>query len=266
MVDKGKNEDFYHVRSAARKAQKKLSFSSEKLPPAANNYVAWIDLMGAGHLMSTSVHKSANFLARLHMAVADSSSKIDFSGHILAINDGVFLVTESKEEIMVMVRDVMALLALYFVAVPRQRDRFFVRCGVAYGPVYFGGDLAGGITDKGITEACNTLDHVAFGPPIISAYRAETNAPPFGVAIHESARAFSPKGFEPFRMTHWLWWQNQEEMELAKGVSLPDLKDCLLFELQRQFQWLRDTLIFTELTSEKISAWEAASKQYFSLA
>lgn len=265
MTGKANNENFSNVRSYAQKVKDRLSFSSEGLPLADNYYVAWLDLMGAGHLMNTSIHKTANFLARLHMAVAESREKIDFSGPVLAINDGVFLICTSKEEIMTAVREIMALLAYYFVATPRPHDRFFVRCGIAYGPVYFGKNLATGISNKGIRERVATFEHVAFGPPIISAYRHEAKAPPFGVAISELARSLGPLNVAPFRMTHWLWWQNQQEMERAKGASLPDLKACLLQELKKQFSWMRETLIFNEITLEKIKGLESASEQYFSL-
>jgi hypothetical protein len=264
-MDKANNENFSNVRNYAQKIRDKLSFSSENLLLADNYYVAWLDLMGAGHLMGTSIHKTANFLARLHMAVAESRNKIGFSGSVLAINDGVFLTCSSKEEIMTAVREIMALLAYYFVATPRPHDRFFVRCGIAYGPVYFGKNLTAGILNKEIRELVWTFDQVAFGPPIISAYRHEAKAPPFGVAISESARSFAPPGIAPFRMTHWLWWQNQREMERADGASLPDLKSCLLQELKSQFKWMRETLIFNEVTLDKIKDWEITSEQYFSL-
>lgn len=51
---------------AKRISKEMLGFSSEKLMSAENAYVGWLDLMGAGHMMSTSIHKTANFLVRLH--------------------------------------------------------------------------------------------------------------------------------------------------------------------------------------------------------
>lgn len=263
---KGTNDNFYQVRQFAKKQRTKFAFTTEELSLTSNYYVAWLDLMGAGHLMNTSVHKTANFLVRLHMAVGDALTKTGFAGKTLAINDGIFFISPKKDEIMLVIREAMTLLALFFVAVSRPQDRFFVRGGIAYGPVYFGSDLIKGISNIKIKEHVQTLDHVAFGPPIIDAYRGENKAPPFGIAISESARAFAPEGIAPFRMTHWLWWQNQKEIpKPAKGASLSDLKKCLLVELLGQFKWMRDTLMFNEITLEKVSDLEAKSKQYFLL-
>jgi class 3 adenylate cyclase len=264
---KAPKKPFDNIRTRATKMREQLSFSSEKLALAPNMYVAWLDVMGAGHLMSTSVQKSANFLARLHMAVAEACVITKFSGTVLPINDGMFLVTPSKPEIMAVTRHALAMLALNFVATHRQQDRFFVRCAIAFGPVYFGSDLVKGIARKSMRTQVAGLKNVAFGPPVIAAYKTESLAPPFGVAIHESARSFAPNGVAPFRMTHWLWWQNQNEIGLTKGLPpLPSLKDLLLIEMNLQFEWILETLLFNEVTKEKVEEWKNKAKQYFALA
>jgi len=267
MVKNRKTTDpFHHVKEFSKKTRKRFEFSSEKLAIAPNYYVGWIDLMGAGHLMSTSVHKTANFLVRLHMAVNEACVGAKFKGTPLPINDGIFLISASKAELMTVLRDSMATMAQLFVAVPRPHDRFFVRSAVAFGPVYFGNDLKQGIAIKKTRDAID-LERVAFGPPVIEAYLSEKDAPPFGIAVHESARAFAPQGSAPFRMTHWLWWQKQEEIiSPKKGISLPDLKNCLLSELIAQFSWMRKSLIFHGVDNKKIDEWEQRSKEYFYLA
>jgi hypothetical protein len=44
------------ARKHAAKLAKNLGFSSEKLDLPENKYIAWLDLMGAGHLMGRVVH------------------------------------------------------------------------------------------------------------------------------------------------------------------------------------------------------------------
>jgi hypothetical protein len=262
-----KPDPFEPVRVYAKARRKAdLNFNSEHLKPADNVYVGWLDLMGAGHIMGASVRKSANFLTRLHMAVHRAVTAVDFKGRLLTINDGVFIVTPSKRELMSVMGRALILLSCDFVAVPRPHDRFLMRGGIAYGPVYFGGDLIPGLAPKKLRENAEFLLPVMFGPPIIQAYRAESFAPPFGVAVHESARAFFPPQEEPFRMTHWLWWAPNEPVDYPRNATpLPALKDCLAADLDAHFTWMADTLIFHGVDVAKLSEWRARCVQYFAI-
>jgi len=202
---------------AQRQMQGKLRFTSEHLISAEDFYVGWLDLMGAGHIMSTSVQKAANFLARLHMSVEIARQDSGYAILTLPINDGIFILSKRKSEFIAVLQHAMALLATRFIATPRPHDRCLMRGAIAYGPVYQGRDLVNGISLRKLRVNPGFLDRVYFGPPIIQAYKSESVTPPFGIAIHESARAFSPAGETPFRLTHWLWWQVHDEAKLAKG-------------------------------------------------
>ncbi|MCQ4190727.1 hypothetical protein [Methylocystis suflitae] len=260
-------DEFYHVRTYAKKLRvRELNFNSEHLKAAENYYVGWVDLMGAGHAMGTSVQKTANFLARLHIAIERSRKGCGFEGRLLPINDGVFIVARSKRELMSMVGRTMIMLSANFIAIPRPHDRFLLRSGIAYGPVYFGDDLVPGLRPKQLREGEPFLDRVMFGPALIQAYRGEAAAPPYGVAIHESARAFCPLGEEPFRMTHWMWWAPNEDVNYPPRLPpLTTLKDCLRAELCNHFEWLTSSSIYHGLETNKIQQWRIACKQYFSL-
>ena len=244
--------------------QGKLRFTSENLVRAEDFYVGWLDLMGSGHIMSTSVQKAANFLARLHMSVEIARQEADYNILTLPINDGIFILSKSKGEFITVLQHTMALLATRFVATPRPHDRCLMRGAIAYGPVYQGSDLAKGISLRKLRDNPAFLDRVYFGPPIIQAYKSESATPPFGIAIHELAQAFSPLGETPFQLTHWLWWQVHNEAKLANGLpSLSDLKDCLWVDMQKHFDWMESSLLLHGLTSDTISRWRLSSKQYF---
>jgi hypothetical protein len=264
MSTKGSN--YQNIRTYARGISKaKLSFTSEVLAPADNVYVGWLDLMGAGHMMGTSIQKTANFLVRLHMCVEIARSESGYSIKTLPINDGIFLVSKKKGELMTIVQHTMALLAARFIATPRPHDRCLMKGAIAYGPVYDGREMLRGITTKKLRENATFLDRVLFGPPIIQAYERERASPPYGIAVHESARAFSADGEPPFQMTHWLWWQDHKEAVRLKGVPpLGDLKDCLLMELEEHFNWMETGLLLHGLGHEKVLQWRMASRQYFS--
>ncbi len=262
-----KPDQFEPVRAYAKARRKAdLSFNSEHLKPADNVYVGWLDLMGAGHTMGVSVRKSANFLTRLHIAVHRAVTEVGFKGRLLTINDGVFIVTPSKRELMSVMGRALILLACDFVAVPRPHDRFLLRGGIAYGPVYFGADLIPGLSPKKLRDNAEFLAPVMFGPAIIQAYRAESFAPPFGVAVHESARAFFPLGEEPFRMTHWLWWAPNEPVDYpGNATPLHALKACLASDLDGHFAWMEETRIFHGVDHAKLSAWRTECAQYFAV-
>lgn len=258
---------FTNVRAYAKKFRRNsLEFNSKHLEAAPNAYVAWLDLMGASHIMSTSVHKSANFLARFHMAVERSREAVKFGGQILPINDGVFIVAEKKFDIVSIVGRTMIILATNFIATPRPHDRFLLRGGLAFGPTYFGHLLTKGFRAKKSLKASHFMDTVMFGPALIQAFQAEHGSPPFGIAVHESARAFCPPNETTFRMNHWMWWAPNERCDYPKNAPpLSDLKDCLASDLDDHFSWLESCLIFHGLDKAKIQQWRDACGQYFKL-
>jgi hypothetical protein len=267
MAETASEDSFERIRTYAKRVREQsLRFNSEHIELAENVYVGWLDLMGAGHIMATSVQKSANFLARLHVAVEISKREIRFDGKIVPIN-GLFVVSPNKRALISLLGRAMILLAANFIAVPRPHDRFLLRGGIAFGPVYFGHDIQPGLHPKALRETSDFLNSVMFGPPIIQAYKSESMAPPYGIAVHESARAFAGVGAEPFRMSHWLWWAPNEGVDYPKKVApLTDLKDCLAADLRDHFDWLAKTMIYHGLEESKIKQWKRQCSEYFSLA
>lgn len=260
------SDKFDHVRKNVARIRETLQFDSRGIPPAENEYVAWMDLMGAGHVMSVSAAKTANFLARLHMAVDIAVASSPAPVRINPINDGVFITTPSKKAVMSVVRQVLYLLGGYFISKRAPQDRFLIRSSIAYGPVYHGSALAMGLSKVKQAKHLETLQRVQFGAPIIQAYRAEGNAPPYGCAIHESARSFASAGSQPFKETFWLWWRRLGELPDPAGmVSLPDLARCLSLDLAAHFAWMKRTRIFHEVSASKIVEWEESVQQYFAV-
>lgn len=208
----------YAARSNARKLTEELRFSSEGLGDPEYRYVAWLDLMGAGHLMATSLEKAANAIARIHQAVHLAIQRHSYSPDLVAINDGIFVCSPSKVEISQVVRAALMYLAARFVTKDDPQDRFLARCAIAYGPTFTGQKLAAQLPGSKRGYIPRTLDQVVFGSPVIQAYRTEHDSPAYGVAVHESARAFAPKGQRPFRSTLWRWWQTDDAGGYSRGT------------------------------------------------
>lgn len=262
-----KDDSFEDVRNFAKKQRDQLRFDASKLSVAENQYVAWVDLMGAGHIMSVSIAKSANFLARLHMVAYKAVKDAPEIVHTFPINDGLFLVSKSKAAIMSVVRQVFYTLAGFFVSTPAPQDKFLLRGAIAFGPVYGGDDLKKGLSKERAARFSDAFRNIQFGPAIIQAFRQEANASPYGIAVHESARAFAPNGEMPFRETHWLWWSPLAELDWPKKfVSLRSMARCLGADLEAHFHWMKGRAIFQGVAPEKIAGWASLSKQYFSLA
>jgi hypothetical protein len=222
--------------------------------------------MGAGLVMRTSIAKTANFIVRLHMAVEIAKRAFSFGGAAIPINDGIFLISKTKREICSVLRYAMVLQATNLISIPRPHDRSLVRGAISFGPVYHGVDLRQGIARKRLRDDPSFFQAIAFGPAIISAYQAESHAVPFGIAVHESARAFAPAGERPFRLNHWLWWQSDPESDPPPNAPpLTVLRDRLLIDLTAHFDWMKKTTLFNELTLDKIETWKRDCAQYFAM-
>jgi hypothetical protein len=184
----------------------------------------------------------------------------------LPVNDGMFIISRQKGELMTVMRHAMILLAARFIATRLMQDRHLLRAAIAFGPVYTGEQLAPGIRKRKLRNTPELFANIFFGSPIIQAYKNESLAAPYGISIHESARAFANTPDTPFQMQHWIWWQdNAEARRVPKAPPLTDLKECLLEELLNYLNWMDKSLIFHGIGSDKILDWKTRCNQYFSL-
>jgi hypothetical protein len=222
--------------------------------------------MGAGHLMRTSIEKAANSIARIHIAVDLAVEKHAYKVDLVAINDGLFICSASKKEVTQIVRAALMYLVARFITKNDPQDRFLARCAIAYGPTLSGQRLAEQLpSHKKNGKSPETFNQIVFGSPVIQAYLAERDSAPYGVAIHESARAFAPAGEKPFRSTLWRWWQTDDGggySDATPGLPTP-LKDVLVLELERYFDYMDATLPFHDVDAQKVAKWRQLARQYF---
>lgn len=256
-------KDMTHVRVFTKRLDKELAFDGSRLTAPMTSYVLWLDLMGAGSLMRTSMQKSANALARLHLSVQRAADKSKFSGTFLPINDGLFAFSTSKVEIMQLAQWAMIYLASRFIETHDDQNRSMVKAAIAYGPLIAGTQLSAGVMNPMRGMPLTLLERACFGPPVIQAYEAERQSPPFGVSIHESARAFAAAGEQPFQTTPWLWWQAIDNRPHPKAAPLTDIKNLLARTLEKYFIWLEGTRVFNGLEEQKIKQWRVQAEQYF---
>jgi hypothetical protein len=263
-VSSVESDNYRHIEQFARGIQESLSFDSSALAPE-HKYVAWLDMMGAGRLMNTSLEKTANAIARLHLAVELSRADTGFSDDLLPMNDGLFVISANKVAVMRLVQQALVYLSARFIATPVPQDRFLIRGAIAYGPVITGAELSKGFGTKKLRDNSGFVKSVYFGAPVVQAFYQERTTPPFGIGIHESARAFAPTDTRPFRTNIWLWWHKNDDGSLPKnGPALTALRELMKIRLAEYFEWLKETRVFNELSNEKIDELSTAANQYFS--
>jgi class 3 adenylate cyclase len=246
-----------------------LRFDSRKMMTAKPRYVAFIDVMGAGQSMRTSINQVANDIIRVHLAVWRAIQRTGINATVVPVNDGSFIVSDSKADVMALVRESLTLLVARFLYRPRPLDRCLVRAAIAFGPVYTGNELSQGVSGKVQSAGFGSvINSVVFGPPVIQAYESESMAAPYGVAVHESARAFAPVTETPFRSLHWQWWEWIPELDPFKNKIETDIHK-LIQDMQRELlnymDFLKTAHVYTGLNIDKVDKYESQIKSYFGI-
>jgi hypothetical protein len=129
-----------------------------------------------------------------------------------------------------------------------------VRAGVAYGPLIPGKVLAVGAPI--LQQNQDFLGGTAIGMAISHAYEAEGCAPPFGVYIHESARAFAPRTPDsyPYLTNLWSWFD--EDDALTWGIRRT---------LVEHFDWLAKNPVAAQYDAQALIKHRALADEYFKL-
>lgn len=225
-----------------------MAFNANFLPPASNEYVAWVDVMGIQSAMARSLSISANFIFKLHIAALGAPRA---NVQIYPVMDGFYASSPDKEAMLDFLRNVMSSVGQTFLETTEPLHRFIVRGALAFGPVVHGSQVPDAV-DPGLVGHDQYKSAILLGMPIVQANKAEGIAPPFGIYIHESARAFAPNGQQPF---HHVWW---------KWVT-PDVGHVwnnLLQQLNAHYEWClgRPNRLLYE--ASRISAHKQLANEY----
>ncbi|WP_424664375.1 hypothetical protein [Candidatus Binatus sp.] len=217
-----------------------------------NAYVAWVDVMGVRAIMSRSLPITANFVFKLHVAALDAPQK-DLV--LYPIMDGIYVVAKNRKAIRDFLEYVFTRTADVFVSTPAMHHRFIVKGALAYGPIIHGGNVPDAASPKTLSKDPKYKSAILLGIPVVQASQSEPKAPPFGVFVHESARAFAPAGEKPFQHVWWSWFQTKEWNPLAVELST---------ELDRYFTWCEARSEAIEYDPERIEHHRRMTKQFFS--
>jgi hypothetical protein len=230
-------------------------FDESRMGGESYEYVCWMDVMGAESTMRRSTSIAANFVMKLHVAALDARAALGKNYDLYPVIDGLYACTSSQVDILEFIKNTFCRLALAFVNERKNIHRFVVRGGLAFGPVAKGRDMTK--CSPTLTGNVPYCDRILLGMPMTQAFRVANNAAPFGMYIHESARAFAPANTGVIRGTHWQWWR------YYPGPDTVSLAGLLRNALGVYFKWcgLHQTTILYE--PERMDAHMKLMQEYF---
>jgi hypothetical protein len=224
--------------------------NGQNLPQSTNEYVGWFDVMATQATLSRSIQRGANFFIKIHLAAL----RVRPNGvSIYPVMDGIYFTAQTRQALQDFLHDFYRLHSIVFCSETDNQLRYLIRGSVAYGPVIHGRDIGPNCADFGADPAYrNTL---LLGMPMIQASQSERQAPPMGVFIHESARAFAPNHSCPLPYSWHKWWRDEDQ----------SLVDEMKAALSDYFTWCRSYSRLIDYPPDKISEHLELARQYYDI-
>ena len=229
--------------------QDKPFFDGNHLPAPINAYVAWIDVMGIQGTMSRSIVISANFGFKLHIAALDAGQG---NMELYPVMDGIYAVTTDQACLVQFLEFVFSRLADVFVSTPDMHHRFLIKGALAFGPVIHGTAVPGPASHT-LNNNVAYRNRILLGMPMIQSHLGERMAPPFGLFVHESARAFAPANQTPFRHAWWRWFGPTHWLALSQELKT---------QLPVYFDWCAARSLAIAYEPDRIEAHRELAAQY----
>lgn len=233
---------------------KPVFFDARRMGEPEYNYVCWLDVMGTKNQMLRSLPTSANFIYKLQCAAIESHEETaDPEVNLYPVMDGVYITSARRDPLMLVLSTALRRLAETFLKEPTIHHRFLVRGAIAFGPVQHGREVQKEAS-WALARHPRERDSIILGIPMAQAYLAEPEAPPYGIAIDASARAFCPMDDRPFSFIWWDWYRK------AKPELVPEE---MLKELNRYFEWQKEHTHTTGYDPKRIEYHQELAIEYF---
>jgi hypothetical protein len=213
-------------------------------------YVLWIDIMGSQGKMLRNVRTAAIPLMKLHIAALAAKKKTLGGIELFPVIDGIYVVSEHFSSIAFFLSDVFRSMAAEFLVL-KEWERSVIRGAVAYGPVILGEECKGGSL---FLKESDYANGILLGMPLVQAYTAERDAPPFGVFVHESVRAFGQLGQHSISTPLWRWWTKNTENSKIAAALLPCLRNY--------FDWSRSNPVTSGYSADRIDLHKVLAEEY----
>lgn len=252
-----KHESVVPGAVAAMKSDRPFFSSKGVTDKQGVRYVAWLDLMGTGSMMRRSATIAATFIGKLHSAAIKATKNVpEDLVRLYPVIDGVYITSKEQAPVLRVLKQMLTGLALTFVLEKNIVHRFMVRGAIAFGPTCEGKDL---LTPENwqLNSRPEYARSICLGIPLAQAFDAEKQASPYGIWIHESARAFAPPDIHPLTGTHWHWWMYQ------KTSTDQVLVDCLHSQLLDYLDWCMRHSTYLLYEEPRIEVHRQLVDQYF---
>lgn len=209
-------------------------FDNRHMSDARPVYVCWLDVMGSQNAMLRSVKTAANFVCKIHdVVLSEFPSYDEHDIRLFPMMDGVYITCPRQGPLRYFLSGVLRRLAETFLQEKTPWFKFLVRGCIAYGPVVDGKDL-GAEASYALADAPAYRSSILIGMPLAQAYRGEREAPPFGIYVDESARAFAGEGEQGFAFIWWDWYSKAKpplDRKRMHSALLEHFKWCEQYEI-----------------------------------
>ncbi len=222
-----------------------ISFNADKMKDSTPKFVLWLDIMGIKAKMSRSLAQSSNFIAKFHAAVQRCSHGL---GIVLPAMDGAYIIFDTSGDTKRFIGIFFRLITKTFMN-DEHKHQFIVRAGLAHGRVYQSADILPALSESDSEQLTSLLLVVGFA--VIQAHLAEKEAPPFGVAIHESAREVIENG-KPAFCGSWYHWANASQWSQSLKHAMDDY-----------FKWCHEHYLEVGYDIKALERHELSAGQYF---
>jgi hypothetical protein len=188
--------------------------------------------MGTGNYMYQDVSEAAQKILDFQLLSIEHETQ-DLSTYPMM--DGIYVVSEEVNNLLDFIDNTFEDHADRIVN-EELEEIYLIRGGISFGPIVEGDDFEYGEDSDDVLRTINSL---LIGSPMVEAFNIEDEAPPFGIAIHDSARAFTESGFQ----YQWYNWFEPDHLELAN-----DLRK----EVEEYFEESKNHCHMTNYPEEKI--------------
>lgn len=174
-------------------------------PRLQPEYVCWIDIMGMKSMLRRSVTTAAIMICRFQKLLNDNS---DSNIRIYPIMDGAYVTSKDRDALEKFLNNVFRGVARNFIDEKKFHSKFIIKSCIAFGLIGHGDQI-----DSSDFKSKNSL---FFGLPIIQAFEDEVKASPFGIFIHQSARALSTledNSYKPFTTRWHIWFKSTDTIQ-----------------------------------------------------
>lgn len=235
-------------------------FNAKRLPKPKWEYVAFIDIMGTQTHMKHNVNTTANYIFKLHAAILAAWRNEKYKNvFVYPVMDGAYITASQKEDIEKILIRIFSEIAKVLISETNPAYRFLIRGAIAYGKTIHGHHVPYSASKVFETDLAYK-NNILLGSAMIDAYKAESEAAPFGIFVSDSATKREHESNRKFGAfpKDWKWFTSEAlKIDTTRLEKLPS-------KIDDYFECLKDEDNPLHYDKEKIEKHQLSAEQYFS--